>query len=137
MARVGRGKTGGAGGCSGWDGVSSDVCGWRRRPPQRLLALHLPQVAGGEVRTALSLWARPVHWRGEQRGRCEGWRAGGRALAGVVGGRGVALTCSHAVARDVCFALSLCSLLLPPTPCVRPWAAVAASHTSPKLGHGF
>jgi len=137
MARVGRGTAEGAGGRAGWDGVSGDGCGSRRRPCRRLFAPHLPQAVGGGVRTAFSLWVRPVHRHGEQRGRCEGWRAGGRALAGVVGGRGVALTCSHAVARDVCFARSLCTLLLPPAPCVRSWAAVAASHTSPKLLHGF
>jgi len=55
----------------------------------------------------------------------------------VVGGRGVALTFSHAVALDVCFALSLCSLLLFRAPFLRSWAAVAASHTSPKLVHGI
>jgi len=68
---------------------------------------------------------------------CEGWRACGGALAGVVGGRDLALTFSHAVARDLCFAVSLCSLLLFRALCVRSWAAVAASHTSPKLVHGF
>ena len=37
----------------------------------------------------------------------------------------------------MCFARSLRTSLLPPAPCVRSWAVVAASHTSPKLVHGF
>jgi len=116
MARVGRGTIEGAGGRAGWDGVSRDGCGWRRRPPQRLLALLLPQAAGVGVRKAFSLWARPVHLRSDRRERCEGWREVGRALEGVVGGRGAALKSSHAVALDVCFGICLVSLLLPPPP---------------------
>jgi len=113
MARVGRGTIEDAGGRAGWDGVSGDVCGWRRRPPQRLLALLLPQAAGVGVRKALALWARPVHLRADRRGRCEGWREVGRALEGVVGGRGAELKSSHAVALGVCFGICLVSLLLP------------------------
>jgi len=71
---------------------------------------------------------RAYHRRWEWRGRCESERAGCRALAGAVSGQRVVLTFSRPAARDVCFTMCMCSLLLSPTICVRPWAAVAASH---------